>query len=297
MIYFINFFLFMILFACNQKPENKTSVLHYNLSKPDKVITLPAILHEVSGITFIDSVTVAMVQDEDGIIFIYDIEKEKIIREIPFYNKGDYEGIARVQNSLYVLRSDGLLLEVSNYNADNFSVTPYPTGIPAKDNEGLCYDALNERLLIGCKSKAGDDKTAKDFRAVYSFNLKTKILDKEPIINFSLNDVNKIAKEKDIMLPPKTNKKGELVESQIKMRTSAIAIHPFSEKLYLLSASEHLLFISDLNGNIEHIEQLDSALFNKAEGIIFDSKATMYITNEGQKDKPRLLMFDYQCKQ
>ncbi len=48
-----------------------------------------------------------------------------------------------------------------------------------------------------------------------------------------------------------------------------------------------------MNGNIEHIEQLNPTMFNKAEGITFYENGDMLITNEGQDNKPTLLHFKY----
>ena len=48
-----------------------------------------------------------------------------------------------------------------------------------------------------------------------------------------------------------------------------------------------------MNGDIEHIEQLNPTMFNKAEGITFYENGDMLITNEGQDKKPTLLFFKY----
>ena len=48
--------------------------INYNLSKPDKIYILPPALKEVSGITGTDASSIACIQDENGIIFIYDLE-------------------------------------------------------------------------------------------------------------------------------------------------------------------------------------------------------------------------------
>ena len=78
--------------------------------------------------------------------------------------------------------------------------------------------------------------------------------------------------------------------------TSAIAIHPITKKLYLLSASDHLFFIFNINGEIEYMEPLNPDIFNKAEGITFLDNGDMIITNEGQNKKPTLLRFNYRNK-
>src|SRR5690554_4222760 len=96
----------MLLLAGN---EINAQIPHYNFSTPDDKIILPEILHEVSGITMVDQNTVACVQDELGIVFFYNLEINKIERKIHFAKEGDFEGIAKADNDLYILRSDGQL--------------------------------------------------------------------------------------------------------------------------------------------------------------------------------------------
>jgi uncharacterized protein YjiK len=82
-----------------------------------------------------------------------------------------------------------------------------------------------------------------------------------------------------------------LSEPFIKFGTSAIGIHPVTKKLFLLSASDYLLFIFNMKGDIEHIEQLNPTTFNKAEGITFYENGDMLITKTKDKTKNQLYYF------
>lgn len=271
------------------KPREKG----YDLSKPDQTLILPDTLREISGLTKLDAASVACIQDENGIVFIYDLDKNAIQKQLSFHLDGDYEGIARVKTTLYVLRSDGVLFEISDYESENFKMDSIPTGIPVSNNEGLCYDPDNNRLLIGCKAKPGKGPEFKDHRVIYGFDLKTKKLSSEPVFDFDIKKLKKFAEEHEISLPQKTKKQGEVQESVIRFTTSAIAIHPITKKLYLLSSTDPMLFIFDMKGNVEHIELLDAKLFNKAEGIAFFENGDMLVSNEGQSGKATVLRFGY----
>lgn len=283
------------LFSCGVTFRNNEKITGYNLATPDKSSVLPDTLREVSGLTNIDSTTFACIQDENGILFIYDGKKNEIRKQYTFNIDGDYEGITRVGKTIYVLRSDGTLFEISDYESKDFKLTSYATGIPANNNEGLCYDPDNNRLLIACKGKIGKGPEFKDKRVIYGFDLKTKTLTKEAVFDFDLQIIKEFAIKNKVDLPTKTRKqKGQpITEPFIKFRTSAICIHPLTKKLFLLSASDHLLFIFTMAGTIEHIEQLDPTMFNKAEGITFYDNGDMLITNEGQGKNPTVLYFKY----
>lgn len=288
---------FLILLVCfTSCTIAGDSFTGYNFNNPQQTLELPEILHEISGITLIEENIFACIQDENGILFLYDAVLNKIVHQYTFHIDGDYEGITKVKNTIYVLRSDGKLFEINDFNTPEFELNSYNTGIPANNNEGLCYESANNRLLIACKGKLGKGREFKDRRVIYSFDLQTKKLSSEPVYDFDIRDIKQFSVDQGIKIPVKLKKKGQIKDPIIKFRTSAIAIHPVSQKLYLLSASDHMLFVFDKYGRIEHIELLDKKIYNKAEGISFFDNGDMLISNEGQDKKPSLIRLKYELK-
>ena len=255
----------------------------YDFSSPREKIVLPAALNEISGAVWISDSTLACIQDEHGVIFIYNLQEKQITRRFTFNMNGDYEGITRVGDDLFILRSDGILFEIVSFTSPSFRLNTYMTNIPAANNEGLCYDAANKRLLIAAKSNPVKGKEFRDKRVIYGFDLETKKLSHEPAYVFDTDEIN----EKLYGGKKKARSDGKW----IKFRASALDIHPVTRKLYLLSAADHALFIFSLNGRLEHIEQLNPQMFNKAEGITFNGRGEVIITNEAQQLQPTLLLF------
>jgi len=264
-------------FGCFPKYSESGKDIGYKLNSPDESTVLPETLHEISGLTYIDSAKFACIQDENGILFIYNSEQNAISEQYTFTFDGDYEGIARVGSKIFILRSDGVLFEISDYKSRNFQLREFQTGIPADNNEGLCYDSENNRLLIACKSKIGKGSEFKDRRVIYGFDLQTKTLTSEPVFDINMKIIKQFAAFKKIKLPKRLAKKGLFKETEI---------------IGHLSLSQYL-FIFNMNGQIEHIELLNPRVFNKAEGISFFENGDMLITNEGQDEKPSLLRFNY----
>jgi hypothetical protein len=288
--FILTLFSCLILATCGLSKEDP---LAYNLKQLKFSYTLPEQLHEISGLTDIDATKFACIQDENGILFIYDALKNELSEQYSFNVDGDYEGITYVNGLIYILRSDGMLFEISDYDSEKIKLVSYTTNIPAKDNEGLCYDPINNRLLIACKSKLNKEARTNDEKhGIYSFDLVEKKLSAVPAFSFNVKKIQAFALDKGIPIPSKTKKNG-IVEPKVKFQPSAIAVHPYTKKLFLLSASEHLLYIFDMNGEIQHIEKLDPKVFNKAEGITFFENGDLLISNEGQGGKPTLLGFSY----
>jgi hypothetical protein len=276
---------------------NPAITINYNLSKPDKTYLLPHELNEISGLTETGESSFAGIQDENGILYIYDLTNEKIIKEFTFHGNGDYEGIARVDKTIYVLRSDGKLYEINNFESGNSNIESYSTGISAKDNEGLCFDKDSNRLLIAPKSEPEKHSGNKDKRFIYAFDLRSKKLIGNPVYTFDLSLIRKFAAENNLKVPKNGGKKGDKDEPDIEFRPSAIGIHPVTNKLYLISGMEELLFVFDIKGNIEFMTKLDKDLFNQPEGITFLKNGDMLISNEkGQKNRATVLRFNYSLK-
>jgi uncharacterized protein YjiK len=264
------------------------SPIGYDLSRPDNTILLPIILKEVSGITVLDSSSVACVQDEIGTVFVVDMVSNKITGQLSFHSNGDYEGISRAENAIYVLRSDGVLFQVLHQGSSGSLKKIFSVGIPPLDNEGLCYDRKNNRLLIVSKNNPGKDSDSKGKHPVYGFDLRMEILVSEPIFNFDLSSIKKFASDNNI--------KPSDGDGKIGFRPSAIGIHPITNRLYVLSAMEKMLFVFSMNGTIEHIEKLDQNIFNMPEGIAFFENGDMLISNEGRINPPSILKFNYKIK-
>ncbi|MEW6467757.1 MAG: hypothetical protein AB1458_02480 [Bacteroidota bacterium] len=290
---FLSVFCLLLCFCAGRPGASSEKITGYNFLQPDASLILPDTLREISGLTVIDSSTVACVQDENGILFLYNIVSNQIVRQHRFTIDGDYEGITRIGKTIYVLRSDGVLFEIVNYEDTLSAVNKYATGIPSANNEGLCYDPDNNRLLIACKGKAGKGPEHKDRRAIYAFDLAKKTLSQEPVFDFELQEIKNFAAQHKVEFPQRVKKKDGSSDVVIKFRTSAICIHPLTKRLYLLSAADHALFIFGPGGLPEHIELLDPGIFNKSEGITFFSNGDALITNEAQNKKPTLLRFNY----
>jgi len=259
---------------------------HYNFQNPNKTIHLPAELNEISDITLLNTKKLICIQDENGVLFRLDVFKNKPIEKDSFYFDGDYEGIARVKNDIYVLRSDGMLIKIQGVNTGKLITTTYSTNIVSTNNEGLCYDKKNNRLLIAAKSRSSKDKEAKDKRYIYAYNLLTNQLVNEPVLEINITEIQKLAAVKYSLT--------DSVAEKMRIRPSAIAIHPVSQKLYVLTATGCAICIYS-SKVLEDVIMLDPLLFNKAEGICFTNKGDVIISNEAGSNSNATLLY-FSCR-
>lgn len=267
------------------KPSISHTISFYDLEKPTKTFDLPPILKEISDLDFTQTGEIMCVQDELGIIFALNPDSGTIKQQYNFHQKGDYEGITYINDTLvYVLQSDGNLYEVSHYKDENTrKIHKIGLNLSSLDHEGLCLDKAKKQLWIAAKTSPLRTGEEKKLRYVYSFDLKKKELSKKPIFEM---DTKQLQEKAHQTLFPLFKAK--------EFHPSALAIHPLTQDVYILSSVNHCLLILSHKGNFKYIEQLDEKIFRQPEGITFSPNGDMWISNEGgNKSAGNLLKFSY----
>lgn len=237
---------------------------------------MPIALEEISGISYFSDDKMACVQDEEGIIFIYNLDTDMVEKKVNFGKSGDYEGITLVDSTAYILESSGKLFEVSNYLSPDFKTIEYKTPFSGRNNmESLVADSINNRLLIAVKDT---DPNSKDYKGIYAFDLETKKVLSKPVFKIPLNDP--IFKGKNA----KKNKK-----KSDKYHPSEIAINPIDGNTYVLEGKNPRLLIMDPKGKLLRLHDLNKKSFRQPEGMTFAPDGTLYISNEGKKGTANIL--------
>lgn len=254
----------VIIFSFRGKSsENVPEELNYEINQKWE---LPDVLQEISGIAWMGENLIACVQDEDGIIFVYNLATSKVENSIPFGEAGDYEGITLIGDNAYILRSDGVIYEVAGFKGANPQVKKYETKmrrLPGINIEGLCADPSNKRLLLAVK----DRKDLPEQKEVYAFNIESG--DSESNALFTVNLTNPIFND------VKGKTKNKFIPGEI-------AIHPHSGNYFILDGSRPKILIVDRDGTHEELFLLRPEDFGNPEGLTFSPEGDLYISNEAE---------------
>ena len=266
---------FFLMFSCketekkatNKKTENQTASdqQDYNIKSPDATWELPSALKEISGMNLLNDSVMLCQEDENGKLYLYNLSSKEIDKTIPFSNPQDYEDLAIVGADVYLIQSNGNIVQVTGY-LQTPVLKKYKTALSRKnDTEGLCYDRVSNALLIACKEDQSIAENSKQPKAIYTFNIDGHVLSDKPLLVFE---------EKDF-------------------KPSAIAVHPVTGNIFVLSASKRKLLEVNRQGDVLQRYELKGDLFKQPEGLTFSATADLYISNEGAGGNGNILLFKY----
>ncbi len=260
----------MILFSiaavsCISQKEY-TSPAGYDLNKPE-TFDMPAILDEISGITFDGSSdTLYAIQDESGTVFHFKPGNAEL-SATKFGKKGDYEDLSISNGNIVVLRSDGSLfafpLSETNLN-EAVTVKEWKKAVPAGEYEALYADPVSNDLYVLCKQCEADKKTNQVSGYILQWSGGELVL-KSP---FALDGTT---------IEKKKSKKSTL-------KPSALARNPRTGEWYILSSVNKSLLVADKDWKIKEAHALRPSLFPQPEGITFDKAGNLFISNEKDQE-------------
>jgi len=251
----------------------------YDLKNPKMRWELPGKLEEISGLSYYRHNQLGCIQDEKGILFLYDLDKEDIVDEWKFGEKGDYEGVEIVDDMAYILRSDG---EIICYDMESGDSKKIKTQLSGKnDAEGLGYLSESGELLIACKEQPGIKKEdLKNSRAIYRMKLSDKEVKKHDRYLIEGGSYNKMLDEKG--LSKKKHKP---------FKPSGIAVHPETGDIFVIGTVGKMMLVMNRKGKIVDLIPLDPEIFIQPEGIAFSPEGDLYISSEGRGKKGYILKF------
>lgn len=234
----------------------------YNVLRPDSSWALPALLREVSGIAMAGPHSVYCVQDELGAVFEYDLQADAITRVLRFTDVGDFEGVAAQGDRITVLRSDGKLFTLDRNTGALLGERQL--AVPSLNYEGLF--ALPDGSLLLASKEAPVVGNA-DLRPVHRIN-------GDAVSVYRELDASQVAAAFAKQWPT-------LAKGPVRFSPSAIAVHPRTGQLFVLSADERLLAI--YGDSLESVIPLPAADFYKPEGLAFLPNGDLLISSEGDK--------------
>lgn len=239
-----------ILLSCDTQDNSWYKILNETELDSD--------LKEISGLTYYKDGILLAIQDEDGMLFFINEKTGEIVQKEKFGKKGDYEGVTLVNNTAYILKSDGDLfaydLDTKETNKINNTIT--------KDYEfeGVFYEARTKRLILTCKN--APKKAQKKELLFFGYDLTKNKWIKDPIYKVKRKDINQLSYANLDDLKP-----------------SGIMQNPINNEVYILASQGKSILVLDMNFKVQNVVHL---LINsiQPEGICMSSEGFPIISSE-----------------
>jgi uncharacterized protein YjiK len=239
----------------------------YDLSgKPAARRALPSSLREISGLAVSPEGRLFAHNDESAEISEIDPATGERLRRfgpgrLPI--EGDFEGLTIAEGRLFVISSDGTILEFSPAaDGARSEYVRHQTGLRRVcDVEGLAHDARSRTLLVLCKTMYGGGPPG-----VYAFDLQTRLLQQRP---------------RFVVRP----------DASETLSPSGLAVHGRTGHLVVVAARQHMVVELDRSGNVIATQKLDRSRHPQAEGIEFLQDGALVISDEAPRGRAYLTIY------
>ena len=238
---------------------------------------LPDKLEQISGLALSDDGRLLAVDDEQAIVYELDYDEGKLVKAFAFGERrtlrGDFEGIAWLDNRVYLVTSDGTI-HIAREGADGerVSFSTHRTGVGRDcEIEGLAPDPDEQLLLLLCK------------RAVPGSDLSNPL-----IFHWSIAD-RTIEWTRRIELPMPAI---EAALGSRGFRPSGIARAMSGERWLIVAARERAVIEIDREGRLIAARAFPLAeRHRQAEGIELLADGRLLIADEGSGRRARLSVY------
>jgi len=237
---------------------------------------LPKKLKEISGLALTPDDRLFAVTDEKAIVYGLDYQQGKIVKAFTLGSPtvhGDFEGIAILNDVLYLVTSEGRIYATAEGNdGDKMQYKTYKTGLGKLcEIEGLAQDRQSGTLLLACKKSRVKGKGGKLSVFVWS------------------PSAGKVLREREITIP-EDDIAAKLDKKHIS--PSAIAVDPGTANLYVVASRQRAIIEMKPNGELITAIILPLAdRHRQAEGIEITRDGRLLIADEGGKKKARLSVY------
>lgn len=248
-------------------------------------------LNEISGLFYLrgEGSMLTVADDKKHVYRIYTEGTADDYFTDEFAEGADYEDVAKVDSTVYVLASDGTLTAIRQGDSGLVTRTFHlevplaatvkrdSSGKPKEgsiDFETLYYDSSAHGLILLSKNVKGENKAG--IRRAWRFDPVAERFDPEPFYTLRQKDVADVLKD-----------------GRAEFKPSAAAFNPVTGKLFILSSAGHLLVITNGRDSVEAAYRLNPSFYPQPEGIAFAENGDMYISNEAKLGKASLLRIPY----
>lgn len=262
--------LLVVVSSCQSRQANEPATGSANFRQ----WSLPDRLREISGLALTPDQRLLAIDDEQAVVYEIDYENGRIVKSFAFGDpvmRGDFEGIAVLQDKVWIMTSDGMLFAATEgEDGRTVNYEKFATGHGDYcELEGLAQDRVANTLLLACKETHSENDSLMAFEWLVSAEG----------IDFS----------RSIIVP------GQAIAERIgrkRVNPSGVAIDPANRDWLMVAARQRALLRLTADGGLSEAMILpEKERHRQAEGIEMTRDGRLLIADEGGNGKGRLAVY------
>jgi len=248
----------------------------YALASPVHDWRISNRLKEISGLAMSSDNRLFAHDDERAVIYEIDYNAGNLVKAFALGDRpavGDFEGIAIVDTTFYLVTSEGRIYETTEgADGDHRLYNTYGTGIGRScEVEGLAFEPADRTLLLACKTPR--TPALEDWVTIFRWSIDTRSMAQDSMLQISLRSVlDRIG----------TNR----------FRPSGIERHPISGHYLIIAAQQRAIIEISKTGTLLAHHRFHGNRREHIEGIAFSSRGDLFLAAEsGGKGHGELAIF------
>ena len=249
---------------------------YFDLIHPNSVQTLPMGVQPFSDITLLDSTHLIGLDHQSGSLFVYDMDANSVAPFLPWDLGSRICNISTVDSTL-LLVDDAKHIHFLASPYDSSSLTTLNLENELFEATSICVHQESHRLYM---IAANEERTeGYSNSSVYAYNLNQHKLNAQPLFSISAEDVEAFAIQNNLIAPHTDLSFMEDSNQTMDFIPSAIAVHPKTNEIYVLSQADRTLVVFNQFGEIVNFTSLNKTTFSNPSAMTFKKNGDLVITD------------------
>ncbi len=249
---------------------------YFDLIHPTEVNLLPMGVSSFSDLTSMDSTHLVGIEPNSGDVVFLDLIDYSISSKLSLGSDHKFVAVSKIDSTLILMDSESKVY----FLLPPYDVNSFASSINTKENfnsVGICLHQSTKRLFLISEVQEKEEGQFSSF--LYAFNLNRNQLKDEPIFEINSTDIETFALNNNLSLPITfVTNSGDTIQG-LDFNPSAIAVHPKTNEIYILSSTDRSLIVYNQFGEIVNYTTLDSSIFPKPTGMTFQENGDLLISN------------------
>jgi len=249
---------------------------YFDLQHPNSIQTLPMGVQPFSDVTLLDSTHLIGLDQESGSMFVYNLADNSVSPFLPWDLGSKICNISTVDSTL-LLVDDAKHIHFLSSPYDAASLTTLNLENEQFEAVSVCFHQESHRLFLMTSNEERTEGYSNS--SVYAYNLNQRKLNAQPLFSISGEDIEAFAIENKLIAPHSDLSITDDTLETMNFTPSAIAVHPKTNEIYVLSRADHSLAVFNQFGEIVNFTSLDKTMFSDPSAMTFKKSGDLVITD------------------